>query len=136
MRRALNNSREDTMANAQLYSSAYVTIDGKLLTEETSVTVDKKSGLNPVLTVAKGFAGMSQGAAMAEISIENAVPAADFEFNPDQYMRTGAIVEVGVLMATRQTVFKGFITEGTYSHAVNKEGTLSIKITASFEDFT
>lgn len=124
------------MANAQLYTNAWVTIDGKLLAEETAVSVDKKSGLNPVWTVAKGFAGMSQGAAYAEISIDNAVPKADFEFNPDQYMRTGQVVEIGVYMAGRQSVFKGFITEATYQHSVNKEGTVSFKFMATFEDFT
>jgi hypothetical protein len=123
------------MANQQLYSNAYVTIDGKLLTEEASVSIDKKSGLNPVFTVAKGLAGMSQGAGVAEISIENAVPSTDFEFNPDPYMKSGAVVEIGVVMANRQSVFKGFITDATYSHAVNSESKLSLKITAGFEVF-
>lgn len=119
----------------QLYSNAYVTIDGRLLTEEAAVTVDKNSGLNPVFTSAKGFSGMSQGAATAEISVDNAVPSADFEFNPDPYMRTGSVVEVGVIMAGRQSVFKGFITNASYSHSVNQESKLSFKIMCGFEDF-
>jgi hypothetical protein len=121
--------------STQLYSNAYVTIDGALLTEEASVSVDKRSGLNPVFTVAKGFAGMSQGAAVAEISVDNAVPSVDFEFNPDKFMRAGSVVEVGIIMAGRQSVFKGFITEATYSHSVNQESKLSFKITAGFEPF-
>ena len=121
--------------SVQLYSNAFVTINGSLLTEEASVTVTKNSGLNPVMTVAKGFAGMSQGAATAEIDVDNAVPSADFEFNPDKFMRSGSTVEVGVIMAGRQTVFVGFITTATYSHSVNAESKLSFKITAGFENF-
>lgn len=123
------------MANLQLYSNAYVTIDGRLLTQESSVSIDKKSGLNPVFTVAEGLAGMSQGASTCEVSIDNAVPSADFEFNPDPYMRTGAVVEIGIIMASRQTVFKGFITEATYHHAVNDASKLSMKMLCRFADF-
>lgn len=123
------------MSNLQLYSNAYVTIDGKLLTEESSVSVEKKSGLNPVFTVANGFAGMTQGASTAEISVDNAVPSADFEFNPDSYMRTGSVVEIGVIMAGRQSVFKGFITEATYGHSVNDASKLSMKFMCRFSDF-
>jgi hypothetical protein len=123
------------MANQQIYSNAFVTINGQLLIEEASVTVDKKSGLLPVMTVAKGFAGMTQGASYAEVTIDEAVPSADFEFNPDNYMKTGAIVEVGVIMASRQTVFKGFITDATYSHSVNNESKLTMKLMVAFENF-
>lgn len=123
------------MANLQLYSNCYVTVDGKLLTQENSVTVEKKSGLNPVFTVATGFAGMTQGATTCEVSIENAVPSSDFELNPDPYMRTGAVVEVGIIMAGRQTVIKGFITDTTYSHSVNDSSKLSMKLLCRFEDF-
>lgn len=123
------------MANLQLYSNAFVTIDGKLLTEEASVTVEKKSGLNPVFTVALGLAGMSQGATTAEVSIESAVPSADFEFNPDAFMRTGQVVELGIIMASRQMVTKGFITDATYSHSVGDASKLSMKLLCRFSDF-
>lgn len=121
--------------SVQLYSSAFATINGKLLTEEASITVTKSSGLNPVFTVNKGFAGMSQGAATAEIDIDNAVPSADFEFNPDSFMQEGSTIEIGIIMAGRQTVFVGFITSATYAHSVNQEAKMSMKIMAGFEVF-
>jgi hypothetical protein len=123
------------MSDLQTYTNAYVTIDGKLLVEETSLTVDKKSGMNPVFTVANGFSGMSQGATTAEIKIDNAVPSTDFEFNPDMFMRTGAVVEVGVIMANRQSIMKGFITDASYSHSVNDAGKMSMTIMCRFGDF-
>lgn len=132
---SIGPSGSSSAANLQIYSSAYVTIDNKLLAQEVSVTVEKKSALQPVFTLAAGFAGMSLGAGTAEVTIDNAVPSSDFEFNPDPYMRTGAVVEVGLVMAGRQSVFKGFITDATYSHSVNDSSKLSMKLLCRFSDF-
>jgi hypothetical protein len=88
-----------------------------------------------VTTLAAGFAGMSLGAATVEVTIESAVLSTDFEFNPDPFLRTGRTVEVAVLMANRQSVFKGFVTDATYSHSVNKESQLHMKLTCRFADF-
>lgn len=121
--------------NLQLYSPAFLTIDGTILTQETTISVEKKSGLNPVYTVALGFAGMSQGATTCEVSVDNAVPSSDFEFSPDKYMRTGQVVEIGIIMANRQMTAKGFITDATYSHSVNEASKLSMKIMTRFSDF-
>jgi hypothetical protein len=117
------------------YSSAFVTIDGRLLAEEASVSITKHSGLNPVFTVLKGFAGVSQGAGTMEITIDNAVPSADFEFNPDGFLKSGSVIEVGVLMASKQTVARGFVMEATYHHSVNQESRLSFKVMTGLEVF-
>ena len=116
------------MADSILYSNALVTFDGLLLAEEASVTINKRSGLNPVYTVAKGFAGMSQGAGTIELTIDMAVPSSDFEINPDKYMQTGKIVEIGLVMANRQTTVKMFVTDADYSHSVNQEARMSLKL--------
>lgn len=124
------------MANFQIYSNCFVKIDGKLLTEEATVSVDKKSGLNPVFTTVKGYAGMSQGAGYADVTIESAVPATDFEFAPDAYLlKPNTTVELTVIMAGRQTVCQGFITDATYSHSVNKESQLHLKLMCEITAF-
>lgn len=122
-------------SNLRLYTNAFVVVDGSLLAQETSVSIEKKSNGSPTFTLASGLAGVSLGAGTVEISIENAVPTHDFEFNPDVLMRIGAAVEVGVVMASRQSVFKGFITDATYSHAVNDSAKLSIKLICRYTDF-
>ncbi len=122
-------------ANMELYSNAFVTFDGKLLVQEAQVTVEKKSGLNPVFTVALGLAGMTQGASTVEITIEEAVPSADFEINPDPYMRTGQVVEVGIIMGGRQSVHKCFLTDATFSHGTNDASKVSMKFLGRFADF-
>lgn len=119
----------------QKYTNALVLINGSLLTEESSVSIDKKSGLNPVHTTNRGFAGVSQGAAEMTIKIDNAVPSADFEYLPDGDMFAGAIIEVCVLMAGKQTVAKGFIMDAGYSHSVNSEGKLSFTIMCEPAEF-
>lgn len=123
------------MANLQLYTNARVYVDSKLLSQENSVTMEKKSGLNPVFTTVEGLAGATQGATTVEVTVENAVPSIDFELNPDPYMRTGAVVEVQLHMAGRVTTIKGFITDSTYSHSVNDSAKLSMKFLCRFEDF-
>lgn len=112
----------------QKYSNALVLINGSLLTEENSVSIDKKSGLNPVHTTARGFAGVAQGAPEMTIRVDNAVPSADFEYLPDSDALEGQIVEVCVLMAGKQTVAKGFIMDVSYSHSVNGESKMSFNV--------
>lgn len=119
----------------QTYSNAYVVIEGRLLTQEASVSIEKVSNSKPRNTLAKGFAGMSLGAGLAEVSVENAVPSKDFEWHPDFFLRTGQAVEVGIAMASRQTLIKGFITSVTYSHAVNDAAKMSFKLTCRLADF-
>lgn len=118
-----------------LYTSMYVSVNGTVLVQETSLTIEKKSGLKPVYTVAAGLAGMSQGASECEVTVENAVPSVDFEFLPDESMLTGAVVEIGIVMAGRQTTLKGFITDATYSHSANEASKLSFKALCRFSNF-
>lgn len=116
------------MADSILYSGVDIIFDDKPMAEAASVTIRKNPALNPVFTLAKGFAGMSLGAATCEMTIDSAVPAADFEVNPDPYMQKGRIVEVGLVMANRQMQGKMFVTGGDYSRAVNQEARLTITL--------
>ena len=123
------------MANFQQYSLIYATIDGALLTQEASLTINMKSGLNPVFTVAGGFSGMTKGADSIEATIESAIPSTDFEYNPSQALRTGTPIEVGFIAAGRQLVAKGFVTEADFSHSVNNESKLSLKCMLKMADW-
>lgn len=124
------------MADFQNYSDALVKIEGQLLTESSSVSVEKKSGLSPVYTTVGGFSGMAPGSPVMEVSIENAVPAVDFEMDFDSMIATRKIVTVQIIMANKITEFKAFVTDATYSHSVNEAGKLHLKLMgrlASFE---
>ena len=115
------------MSDPQLYSAIYATMNGKMLCQEVSITIDDKSGLLPVLTVPLGFAGVALGAGMTEFTIESATPSADFEVNPSQFLIKGVMAEFGFFMSGRTRQFKAFIIDATYSHAVNQEPKMVIK---------
>lgn len=119
----------------QHYSNAYVFINGQLLAQEASVSIEKKSGGRPIFTLGAGLAGVSQGVELIELSIDNAVPSTDFEFNPDRWIRFGEPVEIGILMANRQSVFLGFILDATYSHAANDAAKMMMKLICRFAPF-
>lgn len=113
----------------EVYTLATVYVDGALLTEESSVTVDRDARMQEVNTVAKGFAGMSPGAPIIRIDIENGVPARDFELNPGKYFVNPAdiqVVEVTIFAAGRSLTTRGFITKDNFRHAVNAEARLSM----------
>lgn len=123
------------MANVQLYTLAYCTADGKLLTEEASLTVNRATNSQAVTTVAKGYAGESPGAPTVEIQVTNAVPAADFELNAGPFMKALKTVEMGVIVAGKQLVAKGFIISDSFKHSVNSESNYDFTFRGGFEDF-
>ena len=122
------------------YSQAEVYINGGKLAEEASVTVSRRTNAQNVNTVAKGFAGQSPGAAIIEIKVSNAVPAASFELNPGQFMAMSngsalGVVEVTIFAAGVTLTTKGFITDDNFSHAVNSEAKLEFSVVCSPADW-
>lgn len=109
----------------QLYTLAAIYVNGALLSEESSVGIDRDTNAQQVLTVAKGFAGLSPGAQMTMINVDNAVPSADFELNPDKFMKGLAVVEITVFAAGRTLTTKGFVIKDNFQHAVNSDSKLS-----------
>jgi hypothetical protein len=123
------------MAGSQLYTLAYVTVDGSILTEEASVTVNRATNSQAVNTVAKGYAGESPGAPSVEIQVSSAVPSADFEMNPGKYMKALKEVEIGVLAAGKQLTARGFIISDSFKHSVGAESSLEFSFRGAFVDF-
>ena len=121
--------------NLQLYAKASVYVDGSLLSEEASVTIKRTTGAQVVKTVAKGFAGVSPGAPMLTISVENAVPSADFELNPGDYMTNLDVVEVTIFAAGNTLTSKGFILEDNFSHAAETQSKLTFEYTGQYADW-
>ncbi len=123
------------MSGLQLYSLAYVLVDGAILTEEASVTVNRATNSQAVNTVAKGYAGESPGAASVEIQVSSAVPSSDFELNPGRFMKALKDVEIGVLVAGKQLTARGFIISDSFKHSVNAESMLDFTFRGSFADY-
>ena len=131
----IKNGLTPSGRNLQLYSKAYVIVNGQLLTQESSVTIEKKSNSKPITTVHRGFAGLSKGAGMAEITVDNAIPVKDIEFLPDFFIKDGDSIEIGSVVGARQMICRGFVTDATYSHQTNENAKLSFKAMCRLEVF-
>lgn len=124
-------------SNLNLYTLAAVYVQPagqgvKLLTNEASVTLDRMTNSQIVETVCLGYAGESPGASRCEVSISNAVPSADFEFDPGSYMGSLQVVTFSLFAAGRTLRFDGFIISDNFSHAVNSASKLEFKARGSF----
>src|SRR4051812_12671270 len=120
------------MSDIQLYTKALVYIEGALMSEETDVSFKRTTGAQVVKTVAKGFAGVSPGAPMCEISITNGVPSADFEIDPGAYMQTLQVVEVTIFAAGRTATTKAFVMSDNFSHGVETPSKLAMELIGQF----
>lgn len=121
------------MPQLQLYTLLYVLVDGAILTEEASVTVNRATNSQPINTVAKGYSGESPGAPSVEIMVTSAVPSADFEMDPGRYMKSLKQVEIGLLgPGGKQLTAKGFIISDTLKHSVNAESSLDFTFRGAF----
>ena len=116
------------MANLQLYSLVYWTVNGALLSEQKSGTIDRATNSQAVNTVPKGYAGESPGAAMTEFSVENAVPAPGFEFDAGPNM-AGLIPTHLYEIGPGGLQYRGecFIIADSLKHGVNQEATYSFR---------
>lgn len=120
----------------EVYSLAIILIDGSLLTEEASFSMDRDSRAQEVNTVARQFAGLSPGAGIIHADVENGVPSSDFELNPGKYfVKFLKPVELTVFAAGRTLTTKGFIPKDTFRHGVNAEAKISFHIVCKLTDW-
>ena len=69
------------MASPQVYDRFFAYINGKLLGEADSCTIEYQGSPIPVATFAKDFAGVTPVPKHAKITIGSFVPQAGFEFD-------------------------------------------------------
>jgi hypothetical protein len=120
--------------NLQTYSLAFVTVNGPLLSQEQDVTITRTTNAVPVSTVVIGYAGDSPGAPMAEIDVQNAVPAIGFEFDPSKWMASLTPVQLIILGPGGLALkFVAQIYSDTFGHGVNKAASLSFKARSAFQ---
>jgi|SRR5208337_2703169 len=109
----------------EVYTLAYVEIDGLLLLEEADVTINRDARSQEQNTVAKQYAGESPGAGLVTIEVMNAVPAGGFELNPDKYFADGPKqCQIKIVAAGSTLTTDGFILGDNFRHGVNKEASI------------
>lgn len=121
--------------STQLYTMVYVLINGKIMMEEASVTLNRDSGAQPVHTVGRGFAGVSLGAPQLTATIENAIPLSGFEYDAGQAIETLDVVELGLLCAGLALSTKGFVLKDSVRHGVGQQSGYSFEFIGDFKQF-
>lgn len=121
--------------STQLYTLCEVYVDSGKLTEETSVKLGRTTKAQLVETVARGFAGMSPGAKMITISVDNAAPAAGYELDPGTYMEGLRVAEITLFAGGKTLTSKGFITDDNFSHSVNTPSALSFEFVGEWANW-
>lgn len=74
------------MANLQQYANALVSVNGTLLSEAATITIKRTTAVQLAKSLAKGFCGVTKGAAMVNIHVESNVPSIGLELDPAQWM--------------------------------------------------
>ncbi len=120
--------------SSQLYTQVHVLINGALLMEHASVTINRDSGAQPVVTVGRGFAGLSIGAPQMTASVSNAIPVAGIEFDAGQHIKTLEVVEIGFLCAGLAMSTKGFITKDSIKHGASQESGYDFEFIGDFAE--
>lgn len=119
----------------QIYTSLECYINGGKLAEATSVKISRTTKAQQVDTLSRGFAGMSEGAKMITVSIDNAVPSADFELNPGAFMTSLKVCELTLFAAGRTLTSKGFVIDDNFSKATNSPSSLSFEFVGAWADW-
>lgn len=123
------------MASA-LYTNAVVYLDGAILAEAQSIKVDRETGSQETNTIVKGWAGVTPGASKTKVSVENAVPSADFEVDPGRFMKTNKEVELTIFCAGRTLTSKGVILSDSFNYSVGQDAKLSFEFVGPYAEWT
>lgn len=111
------------MANSQLYSLFFVAANGALLAEEQQVDITRTANAQRVMTVAKGFAGLSPGAGLVEVDVKNAIPSGGFEVDWGPQIAGLSQIDVQIIQGNgvKSLRHKAFVERDSIRHGVNQE---------------
>lgn len=103
--------------------------DQQLLTEPMTIDAEANPDNKPVATMVKGFAGITPGAAVTNLSVDSAVPRTGAEVDWIKLAFDHTAVEMVVTIGVKQKVSKGFIMNSKVNGGIGKETTISCSFT-------
>lgn len=112
----------------QTYSKGSLLLNGTLVAEMMTFSVDHKNGAQPIHTIEKGFAGMSPGSGSTEVKCESAVPRTGVNYDYTDALNTLAVLDIVIFCRGKKLKMKGFITDVSESYGVDKPAGLSFTI--------
>lgn len=92
---------------------------GTLMAEADQVSIDRDFGNKPAITIAKGMAGMTKGAAEMKVSIRSAVPQAGVEWDAGSAGYGGDQQEFTMVRGGQSLTFKAWVTNDRTQHTAN-----------------
>ena len=123
------------MSNLQNYSKGKIFINGNELTESADFKLNRNASLMPQNTMAKGFAGFSQGASYCEIEVTNCTPNAGFEYDSGADQDQSNIVLISIQCSGKTYSSRGGITGDDLSGGVEAATKLSFKFHGEFSQW-
>lgn len=121
---------------SEIYSQGQIFADGILIADAVTVGVDYNTNDQPVLTMGKGFNGITPGAGQTNVSIDEAIPRAGYGYDWFQRAVNRTPVEVVVWRGSKKMNLKGFIMTIGEKLGVNQTSVGSISIMAGEPTFS
>lgn len=113
------------MAGNQLYDSAAVFLNKISLAEIEEISIKEASGAHAIITMAKGFAGISPGAQITNVTMKCAIPRAGKEFDFRTSLQGNLEVELVFFAHSKTMSTKGFLTETDESYSASNPSAVS-----------
>lgn len=122
--------------STKLYSDIPIYIDGALATEHNKVQIERDAGNQEIVTVARGYAGVSPGAMTMRVTVTQAVPAAGFENNLGRKMAARETVEFTAFVAGQKLTQKMYVMSDSISGGANEKSDMSFTLHGPWADFS
>ena len=120
----------------QTYATSLVYVNSSLLAEESSVTINRNTNSQQMITLHGGYAGESSGAEIVNVTVQSNIPSSGFEFDPGQFMLGSRYVEFDIRIGSETIAFEGQITSDNFAHAVGSSAALSFSARGKFSKYS
>ncbi len=110
-----------------VYDQIYAFINGYLLVEATQIQTGLESDDQRILTLIKGFAGISPSPDVRVVKVENVVPSTGFEFDFERAKLNRELIEIKLQSGAtgKSMISKGFLLNVNLDGGVGKATTVS-----------
>lgn len=111
---------------SELYSQGLIFLDGILLAEAPDFEVSYNTNNQPVVTMAKGFSGITPGAGQADVTINEAIPRAGMELDFYKRAKERTPIKITGWRGSKKMQLEGFIMTIAEKHGVNSNASATI----------
>lgn len=120
-----------------LYDQMFLFVDGGLAAENTTIDTEIVSDVQQVMTIAKGFAGITPSPHTRTVSAESVIPVSGFEFDYESAFLNSQEVELTLQQggSGKKTVTKGYFTNVAVSAGVGRTATVSFQFVGTAAAF-